>query len=400
MLTCIIGTQKLTLYKFEHEGYDVTLIDTPGFNDTFRTDADILKEIAQWLEFAYTKELRLAGIIYLHRIADVRMEGSALKNLKMFRKLCGDEPLKNVLLATSFWENVDAEVGNRREKELISVPEFWGDMVEYGSKVVRFNGSARSALDIVKQFFDRATITLKIQDELVNEGKKLVDTAAGSTLNEELLALQKKHSDELKRVEEDMREAIADKDEQLKKILEKEQKRLDRQLQRFRDEQDQLRADRRKQMLALDQEWEARIRQYQEDAERQRILEKRANEEQLALHKAEIEGLKQAQVPNSDSNPEYTNRLHEQELRILREQFKATQQELEQLRLRYERQGGYGGQHGDVNGGKNTFKKRKSGIGKMAFEVGMGAAGLAGTMFLGPLATPLTTVLSDFINSM
>jgi len=218
----------LSLYEFEHEGYNVTLIDTPGFNDTFRTDADILNEIAQWLEFAYTKGFRLAGIIYLHRIADVRMEGSALRNLKMFRKLCGDEPLKNVLLATTFWEKVDAEVGKRREEELVSVPEFWGDMVEYGSKVVRFNGTARSALEIISQFFDRATVTLKIQDELVNQGKKLVDTAAGSSLNEELLALQKKHSDELKKIEEDMREAFADKDEQLKKILEKVQKRLDR----------------------------------------------------------------------------------------------------------------------------------------------------------------------------
>lgn len=325
------------------------------------------------------------------------MEGSALRNLKMFRKLCGDEPLKNVLLATTFWEKVEAEVGDRREQELVSVPEFWGDMVEYGSEVVRFTGTARSALEIVEQFFDRATVTLKIQDELVNEGKKLVDTDAGASLAEELVALQRKHSEQLAQVEKDMREAIADKDEQLKKILEKEQKRLDRQIQRFQEEQDQLRADRRNQMRALDQEWDARIRRVEQDAEKQRMLEKRLHDEQMALQRAEIEGLRQSQVHASEpsGDRDYANRIHEQELKAMREQYKATQQELEELRWQYQNSVSNGGKFGKER------KRRKGGsFGKMALDVGIGAAGLGATMFLGPLATPLTAILSEFINSI
>ena len=30
--------------------FDVSLIDTPGFDDTFRTDMEILRGIAEWLE--------------------------------------------------------------------------------------------------------------------------------------------------------------------------------------------------------------------------------------------------------------------------------------------------------------------------------------------------------------
>lgn len=32
--------------------YRITLVDTPGFDDTYETDMDILKRIASWLDGA------------------------------------------------------------------------------------------------------------------------------------------------------------------------------------------------------------------------------------------------------------------------------------------------------------------------------------------------------------
>ncbi|KAL2829143.1 ankyrin repeat-containing domain protein [Aspergillus pseudoustus] len=48
----------------------IYLIDTPGFDDTYQTDSEVLGEIARWLEASYASKTRLSGIIYLHRITE------------------------------------------------------------------------------------------------------------------------------------------------------------------------------------------------------------------------------------------------------------------------------------------------------------------------------------------
>ena len=63
------------------------LVDTPGYDDTYKSDTDILREIADWLGQVYQNRIKLTGIVYLHRISDVRIGGSGMKNLRMFRKL-------------------------------------------------------------------------------------------------------------------------------------------------------------------------------------------------------------------------------------------------------------------------------------------------------------------------
>ena len=56
--------------------------------------------------------MKNAGIIYLHEITLKHMTDTALKNLDMFRKLCGDDALMKVVLGTTKW----GEVGDNREK--------------------------------------------------------------------------------------------------------------------------------------------------------------------------------------------------------------------------------------------------------------------------------------------
>ncbi|KAL2833776.1 hypothetical protein BDW59DRAFT_156578 [Aspergillus cavernicola] len=100
---------------------------------TVDVDTKVLREIAGWLGASYQSKILLHGIIYLHWITDIRMQVSARKNLILFRQLCGQEALKNIILATTMWDKVAAEEGARREKELIDTPEFWGWMLGKGS---------------------------------------------------------------------------------------------------------------------------------------------------------------------------------------------------------------------------------------------------------------------------
>src|ERR1700721_3748819 len=119
---------------------------SPGFDDTNKSDAEILNMIAAFLSTAYafsplckeglTKLYRyengkkLAGIIYLHRISDVRMGGISKRNFRLFRELCGDSTLKNVAIVTNMWNEVSLDVATAREQELANEDAFFKPAIE------------------------------------------------------------------------------------------------------------------------------------------------------------------------------------------------------------------------------------------------------------------------------
>jgi len=119
----------------------VHLIDTPGFDDTNLSDVQILQNIAHWLSMSFKHGIKLSGIIFLHRIIDVKMADSARRNLLMFQKLW-----REILLlcnaCTTMWSQVDEGTGSAREKELINTDEWWGHMYKKGSKIFHHTGGA------------------------------------------------------------------------------------------------------------------------------------------------------------------------------------------------------------------------------------------------------------------
>ena len=63
------------------------------------------------------------------------MAGTPLKNLRVFRKLCGKDPLDKVYLTTTMWDEVDPNIGERRLEELRR--DYWKSMIMQGAQVVR-----------------------------------------------------------------------------------------------------------------------------------------------------------------------------------------------------------------------------------------------------------------------
>ena len=270
MLTrCCLGTSEIQGYTFHFNGCNINIVDTPGFNDTFKTETQVLQDIADWLKESYegTNSTRLNGIIYLHSLVNVRMEGSTLRNLKMFRQLCGAKPLKNVILATTFWGQVDKELAEKREAELKTTPEFWGDMLTQGSTIKRLK-DRRSALEIIDLLVDKTPVTLQIQDELVN-GKTLVETEAGKMVNEELARIETKHKAELEKIQQELQE-VRDHDQELQLILQMQQRRLDTELDKVHRQQEQLRYDRRAEKRKMEIEFDARMEEIQRKVEMDR----------------------------------------------------------------------------------------------------------------------------------
>lgn len=159
-------------------GREVALVDTPGFDDTTRSDADILEQIVEFLCAQYELGIPLKGIIYMHRITDNRMSGTAQRYFEMFMRLCGDHNLENVVLLTTMWSELkDEGKGLQRERELRK--EFWTAMEKNGSTIRRFDGSKSMAEAFVCRLMRKEDIVLDIQDELVGQKKRLDQTKAG-----------------------------------------------------------------------------------------------------------------------------------------------------------------------------------------------------------------------------
>src|SRR6266516_2776470 len=100
------------MHTIEFNGRKVHLIDTPGFDDTYRSLADTLQEIVFWLTKSYKLDIKLSGIVYLHNISTPRLHGSCMKSLSLFKKLCGTQSFPGVVLATTMWDVVSQNDGN------------------------------------------------------------------------------------------------------------------------------------------------------------------------------------------------------------------------------------------------------------------------------------------------
>lgn len=192
------GTQKCRMIPLSVGASKCLLIDTPGFDDTHRSDSEILAEIAQLLAVQYKSGIKLKGIIYIHRISDIKYTGSAVNTFEIFRRLCGDEALGNVMLVTSHWNKVTRSEGSDRERQLRS--DFWSYMLMRGSKLSRFHGDRDSARGLVSQILMNDPVVLALQREIIDQGLDLNKTEAGSYVGKGLGDRQDRYQSELRTI--------------------------------------------------------------------------------------------------------------------------------------------------------------------------------------------------------
>ena len=164
------------------------------------------------------------------------MEGSAMKNLRMFQRLCGQEVLENVLLTTTQWSNVNPADGQAREDNLRD-EGLWGGLIGKGATLQRFHGTRESGLELIGKLVSKTRKPLHIQDQIVKQRMTLLETDAGRFLNEGLAAQEKRFKEELESLEKQLREAIEAKDDEMNQILAAGQARAREKLERAEAEQ-------------------------------------------------------------------------------------------------------------------------------------------------------------------
>ena len=96
----------------------------------------------------YEASSTLAGVIYISRLSDKRFSGIAARNFKMFRELCGDKTLRNVIFVTNMWGEIPQDVGEARELELTT--NFLKPVLDKGAQLVRHHNTIQSAHDIIR----------------------------------------------------------------------------------------------------------------------------------------------------------------------------------------------------------------------------------------------------------
>ncbi|KAF6783349.1 hypothetical protein CSOJ01_15907 [Colletotrichum sojae] len=212
-----VGTQEVALYPVNYApNRAIWLVETPGFDDTNRNDTDVLKEIVTWFTNSYRENVKLHGIINLYRISDTRMTGGGMRNLAMFRKLCGPDALEHVVLARP----------------------------SSGSTMLRHGNNRESAMRLIDHIVDKpaeaATTVLDLQKEMVDKSLSLAMTAAGQSVDGGLL----KQSKQFKKTRTDLQQELADarqsNDRKMADLLERERQKTQAQLSELAQQREDL----------------------------------------------------------------------------------------------------------------------------------------------------------------
>ncbi|GAB1317169.1 Reticulocyte-binding protein 2 a [Madurella fahalii] len=284
-------TQDVKAYTFNHNAKVIHLLDTPGFDDTYRSDSDVLRDLAYYLTSSYGNGYKLSGIIYLHPITHNRMTGTAFKNLRTFRKLCGVQSMSSTVLATTMWSEVSPDIGNARELELKETAEFWGDMIREGSTVYRHTDDHNSAINIISFLTDRDTKTvLGLQAEMVDQKRSLEDTEAGREVDKEMNQQRELFEKRLAHTRSELEEAIAAKDEQHVREIMQEQEKFESKLAAIQQGREELRISMEALIAEKEKRHEEELAKVNEELNASKLAtKKQADEWQKYIEKTELQ---------------------------------------------------------------------------------------------------------------
>jgi hypothetical protein len=147
----------------------------------------------------YDEKRKFSGIVFLHSI-NAGPAGNTAKNMRMFKRLCGSEQMKNVVVVTTRWDEACySEEALAEAEELensLMKPE--GLLKELNDAGVRFlraghfseetpqpaGAQYQSPVAVVESLLGLEPVYLQIQEEMA-AGKAIQETAAGLVLERE-----------------------------------------------------------------------------------------------------------------------------------------------------------------------------------------------------------------------
>jgi len=195
----------------------------------------------------------------------------------MFRELCGEKTLKNVVLVTNMWGKVTPQQGADREQQLKD--KYFKAAIEKDAQLRRHSNTPESAREIVRKILDNRPLALKIQHELIDQRKDIGETGAGKELKREICLAVVEYGRGIAEVEESMQKAIEEEDEQSREELEEEKRKMQEEMEKLRKDLEDMESRFEKARREMEERikarfearekrtqeaYEAKIRKYQE----------------------------------------------------------------------------------------------------------------------------------------
>ncbi|PCH38225.1 hypothetical protein WOLCODRAFT_23171 [Wolfiporia cocos MD-104 SS10] len=154
-------TQEVQVAQANLDGRSFELIDTPGFDPE---EPGITRKIARYLKSISKESKEVVGVILMHRIALDRFNKDTSESFEAFKKLCGQQAMKNAAIVTTMWNEVDASVGADREAQLQS--NFYKEVIREGAQLQRYQDrTAETAKQIVRQLLQNPGVRLQCQGQ-------------------------------------------------------------------------------------------------------------------------------------------------------------------------------------------------------------------------------------------
>lgn len=170
----------------------------------------------------------------------MRVGGTARKNLTAFGKLCGDNALRIAVVVTTMWDGRDVGELETREHQLRTSPQLFEPFLAKGAKLLRHDNTTDAVHRILKEVISMKPLPLKIQEELVVEKRRLIDTDAAVYLEGELRVKAEEYKREIEELREEMREALSNMDLELEKELQRNKADLEDRLKKAKQEHESL----------------------------------------------------------------------------------------------------------------------------------------------------------------
>ncbi|KAJ2928592.1 hypothetical protein H1R20_g8529, partial [Candolleomyces eurysporus] len=163
-------------------GRRLVLVDTPGFDDTDKSEHETLRRICTWLAHTYDAGTKVTGLVYLHSVGQSRMTRSARLSYDLFHAICGENAFRKVVMATTQWDTtlLNPAAGEIREKDLKT--KWWKEPLAQGALYKRIQEPEEDIKSAIEHLLKGHAVATRVQKELVDEDKRVVETEAGKKL--------------------------------------------------------------------------------------------------------------------------------------------------------------------------------------------------------------------------
>ena len=155
----------------------------------------------------------------------------------MFQELCGPAAYKNVVVLTTFWDQISTPEGARREEQLKS--NFFRKLVEGGAQFMRHDRTVESSRKVLRHILPMPPTITQFQKEIREDGKSLTETSAGSLYSQEVEMVLAKYKKNIADITEEI-SYVKESNEAIRKELEEELAKLRSSLRWWEQEQEEL----------------------------------------------------------------------------------------------------------------------------------------------------------------